>query len=288
MAEGLNETSAETPVETTPGVAATPDPAPIVPSRARVVHQAKTYGIRFVGIYAVLGLVCAGALTAFVVLVLKPGQEPAAAWSSWRPGSGSTATRTKDIADHVAARYRLSEGGSQLVAVLPSGPSVTSGTSTIPIKAIAIRRAPQSNAGIRIIQDTSKSRIYTLCGLGKNCSIETGTPSATRGRLVRREALEMALYTFKFVPAVESIIAFMPPPPGETTTSVLLLEKGDLKEQLDMPLAKTLSLATPPLPDAEDLGEAATIDRLTSKKVFSYELQALQTGGAALVLDPVS
>jgi hypothetical protein len=145
---------------------------------------------------------------------------------------------------------------------------------------------PQSNAGIQVIDDTSKTRMYTLCGLGKNCSIEGGTPSATRGRLVRREALEAALYTFKFVPAVDSIIAFMPPAPGATTTSVLFLEKSALSEQLKQPLSRTLPLATPPLPDAEDLQEAATIDKLTLKRIFSYELTALQTGGAALILDP--
>ena len=61
--------------------------------------------------------------------------------------------------------------------------------------------------------DTEKTRLYILCGLGKNCSIEGGKASQTRGRLVRREALEAALYTFKFVPSVDSVLAFMPPAP---------------------------------------------------------------------------
>jgi hypothetical protein len=150
-----------------------------------------------------------------------------------------------------------------------------------------VRRAPQSNEGIRVV-GADKSRFYTLCGLGTNCSIEGGTPSATRGRLVRREALETALYTFKYVPSVDSVLAFMPPPPGETSTSVLYLEKSAFKDQLDEPLNKTLTLPTPPLPDAEDLAEAATIDKLTLKSIFSYELTALPTGGAAIVLDPAS
>jgi len=156
------------------------------------------------------------------------------------------------------------------------------------VKAIAIRKVPQSNAGIRIIEDTTKTRLYTLCGLGKNCSIDSGTPSATRGRLTRREALETALYTFKFVPSIDSVIAFMPPAPGATTSSVLFLEKSALQEQLKQPLNKTLPLATPPLPTAEDLAEAGTIDKLTLKNMFSYELTALQTGGAAIVLDPAA
>jgi hypothetical protein len=69
---------------------------------------------------------------------------------------------------------------------------------------------------------------------------------------------------------------------------VLFLEKGDVKQQLSQPLNKTLPLRTPPLPNDEDLAEAATIDKLTLKNLFTYELQALQTGGAAMVLDPAA
>jgi hypothetical protein len=247
----------------------------------------KSYSKHLVLVYVCLGLILAGAIAAFAVLVVKPNVETKTVWSTWKPQDAGTAAMTKEIADHVAPRYRLKERGPQLVAVLSDGPTVTSGTSKVQIKAVAVRRAPQSNEGIRIV-GAEKSRFYTLCGLGNNCSIEGGTPSATRGRLVRREALETALYTFKYVPAVDSVLAFMPPPPGETTTSVIFLEKSAFKEQLDQPLNKTLVLATPPLPDAEDLAEAATIDKLTLKSIFSYELTALPTGGAAIVLDPAS
>ena len=244
--------------------------------------------MRFAAVYTLLGLVFTAAVIGFVVLIVRPAAVSDPAWSTWKPKTGNVTSMTKQISDHIAASYRLSEAGGQLVALLSSKPQITSGTQPVPLNAIAIRRAPQSNAGIRIIEDTSKTRLYTLCGLGKNCSIESGTASATRGRLVRREALETALYTFKFVPAIDSIIAFMPPAPGGTTTSVLFLEKSALKDQLKQPLNKTLPLATPPLPDAENLAEAATIDRLTLKNTFSYELTALQTGGAAIILDPAS
>jgi hypothetical protein len=194
---------------------------------------------------------------------------------------------SKEIADHVAAKYRISATGGQLVAVIPSKPTITSGNTNIPIKAMAIRKSPQSDTGIRILA-TEKLRLITLCGLGANCSINEGEPSETRGRLTRREALEIALYTFKYVPAIDSIVAYMPPPPGETTSPVLFLEKSALKEQLSQPLVKTLPLSRPPLPNEENALEAATIDRLTLKNIFTYELIALQTGGAALVLDPAA
>jgi hypothetical protein len=247
--------------------------------------ESNRYTGRFVLAYAALGTIFVAAVVGLVVLVIQPGREDPPAWSAWKPKSGNVNTMTKQIADRVASQYRVAEDGGQLLAVIPSAPFITNGSSQVPLKAIAIRRAPESNTGIRIL-GTEKTRMYTLCGLGRNCSIEGGTPTATRGRLVRREALETALYTFKFVPSVDSIIAFMPPAPGATTMNVLFLEKEQLKDQLKEPISKTLPLATPPLPDSEDLAEAATIDKLTLKNIFTFQYTAIQTGGAAIILDP--
>ena len=145
-----------------------------------------------------------------------------------------------------------------------------------------------SNTGIQVYIDTSSMENYTFCGLGDHCSIATGQPTQERGRLVRREALEVALYTFKFAPAINSVTAFMTPPPGQTTSQILYLRKDDLKDQLKQPLLRTLPLATPPLPSAADSTEASTIDKLTLPHMFTYSLTALQNGGAALILDPAT
>jgi hypothetical protein len=146
---------------------------------------------------------------------------------------------------------------------------------------------PSSNTGIAIYP-AAKLVNYTLCGLGQNCSIATGTPSEQRGRLVRREALEAALYTFKFADGVDSVAAFMPPAPGQTATQLLFMRKADFGEQLKQPLSKTLPLTTPPLPTSADRTEAAAIDKLTEPRLYTYGLQALQTGGAVLILDPAT
>ena len=47
-------------------------------------------------------------------------------------------------------------------------------------------------------------------------------------------------------------------------------------------------VASPPLPTDADNAERARIDKLTLPHMFTYELTALQTGGAALVLDPAA
>ena len=272
------EPSAEVVPISTPEAAPTPPTLSLTPAPQRFTG-------RFAIVYTSLGIIAAAAITGLIVLVIRPGHHAGPAWSAWKPPTGNTQKVAAAIADRVAHRYRLSENGGQLVAVIPQKPEVTSGTQNIAIKFVAVRKAPQSNTGIAIY-GTPKTVDYTLCGLGAHCSIAKGQPTQTRGRLVRREALEVALYTFKFVPNVDSIAAFMPPPPGQTASSILYLRKDDVKDQLHQPLAKTLPLTTPPLPGASDSAEVSTIDKLTLPHMFTYELQALPAGGAVLILDP--
>jgi hypothetical protein len=199
---------------------------------------------------------------------------------------------TSEIADHVAHQYHLNKGGTQLVAVVSEPPEVTSGTHKISISNIAVRTAAQTSrtakgTGIQVIP-SSGAWVDQLCGLSPSCSIASGHATILRGRLVRREALEVALYTFKFVPGISSVVAFMPPPPGANASTVLYLQKANFAKQLAEPLSKTLPLATPPLPTAPDNQEALTIDRLTLPAVYHYSLQQLQDASALLVLNPFS
>ena len=261
-------------------------PQPATPAQNLLVGgDTKRYEARFIAIYAVLGLALVGAMATLVVLSTRPGAKAPLQWSSWQPKPASTAAMTKEIADHVASQYRLSAGGAQLVALVPSKPRMTSGTTPVLIQAVAIRKKPNNNASAEVFP-ADKAEMYTLCGLGLHCAITSGTGSATRGRLVQREALEVALYTFKYVPAIDSIIAFLPPPPGEVPSLAVYLQKANLKQELTVPLHATLTLANPPLPDEPNTTEAATIDKLASPATFKFSLSLLQTGGVALVLDP--
>ncbi|MBV8080525.1 MAG: hypothetical protein JO186_09150 [Actinobacteria bacterium] len=282
----MSETPPEFPAGE-PGDSAAPigepatGPLPLVPQMG--FGDQPRYTTRFTIVYGALAGILLAAVGAFVILVVKPGHRSPAPWSAWKPAVGSLSTMASEIANHVSHEYKLNSSGAQLVAVVPSKPTVTSGTTNISIKAIAIRKTPNYE-----ILNSNKSEMYTFCGLGDHCSIASGTPSSERGRLVRREALEVALYTFKFIPSVDSVIAFMPPAPGSTSSSLLFLQKKNYKDELSHPLKSTLRLAAPPLPTQPDDVEANTIDSLTLSSIFSYQLTALQTGGAALVLNPAT
>ena len=130
--------------------------------------------------------------------------------------------------------------------------------------------------------------MYTLNGLGPKGSVRGGKPSEARHLLLRREALELALYTFRYVKNVNLVVALLPPKPpaktknkdGSTTTSTadpqtqaLFYRPGDLEPQLEIPLNATIPAKTP-RPETIPPAESRRIDALTRGNLFPRLLPA--------------
>ena len=128
---------------------------------------------------------------------------------------------------------------------------------------------------------TDKTLIYAFCGLQANCSI-AGTDTAQSQRTLRREALELSLYAFKYLKNVDQVVSLVQTV-KDGGTSAIFLRKRDLKPELEHPLRTTLPLKTPPL--GGDRREAAVIDALTLRNTFPAHYEALPGGDAILVLD---
>ena len=246
-------------------------------------EKPRLYRRRFLFVYGVLAIVL-GAAAAGIVLALGSsigGAGPA--WSSWEPSVGGI-SGARQIAQHISPDYRL-PSGKQLVDVIAKEPSVSPGSQTIPVHYLAIRGTGKTGDEIFSVS-SSNSVMFSMCGLGPSCSIATGTASVARGRLVRREILELALYTFKYVGGIKNVIAFMPPQPGSTPQYVVYLRKDDLGAELDRPLTTTLNPNTP-LPDTIPAREVRVVDATTESRVFSFSLSQAQQGDAILVLAPL-
>lgn len=249
------------------------------------------YRRRFAYIYGALALIGGIALGALVVLLTRPDAVPNPAWSSWEP-SGSSTAQVKQIADHVAKEYRFQ--GQQMAVALGGPPTVAAGgdsTSPIPVAAIAVR--PDTSTGkaeendIELV-DASKSMQYVLCGLGDNCSLSSGPPTEARHTLLRREALELALYTFKYVDGVDSVTVFLPPPAGtQSPATAVFLERGDTGTELSKPLSQTLSPITPSVGTIK-AGELQTLNRITRARLYQFQYTQAQDLSAVLVLDPIA
>jgi hypothetical protein len=250
-------------------------------------QHASAFAGRFLVFYALLGGVLAAAITGLVLVALQPSPPKPPAWSSWEPTTGSAEKVTDEIANHIGAQYVLNRTGDQLVAIIPGQPEVTQDTTVAKVSTIAIRSSSTSNTFSRIIS-TSGNVQEQFCGLGQACAIGTGTASALRERLLRREALEVALYTFKFVPSINAVIAYMPPPPGQAPSTLLYLERSNLAQELAKPLSATLPLANPPLPSQADAKEQHTIDALTLPVEYGFQYQALTGGTEAMILTPAT
>lgn len=248
----------------------TAPPAPTQPHR-----------LGFYAVYGVLGLALLAAIAGVVVFAGR-AINSGPAWSAWKPSGGGLGA-AKQIVDHIAPHYRLPDG-NQLVDVITKGPSVSSGGQTIPIPFIALR-GPKGKVDQVMQVNSSNTFTFSLCGLGQACSIATGKPSVERATLVRREILELALYTFKYVKSVQHIVAFMPPPAGTQPTYVVYLQKSDLTTQLKVPLKRTLGPKVP-LPSQITPTETQRIDGITQPRIYKFGLSQTQTGDAVLVLAP--
>lgn len=248
--------------------------------------RSSAYRLRFALVYVFLAVAAGAAVGSFVVLATRPDAAPEQRWSSFAP-DGSTSAKVKQIADHVSTRYRL-PSGNQLAAAWGGPPRVSGGESgDIPVSAIIVR--PDTTTGraeegeYRVVQ-ARDNVMYILCGLGQGCSIGEGNASPERLALLRREALELALYTFKHVDDVDSVTVLLPPPPDAESTPVsVFLERGDVSGFLKRPLSETLAPKAPAVGKIAPL-ELERVQSATKPALYAYEYQQAQDLSALLVL----
>ena len=266
-----------------------PRPAePLVLPSARREERRAVFRYRFAIAYLVLAVVAGLGVGAAVTLVNRD-EAPEAAWSEWRP-AGRENSYPAQIADYVAPRYRMASG-EQLVGVL-GGPAVV---QELPIRAVLIQHesSTPTEPGEIEAMETGNAVMYTLCGTGESCSIAGGDATEERGRLLRREALELALYTFKYVDDIDTVIALLPVNLGEAnrddddTSAALFLQKKDFQDELERPLRETLVRTSLPQLTEIDARESLVVDRLTRPHLFIYDFQPTQDQAAILRLLPV-
>jgi hypothetical protein len=246
--------------------------------------ETPAFRFRFALAYLALAAMVGVAVGTTIVLVDRGGAVKGPAWSPWQPSAEEEGERIRQIATYVSRRYRLDED-RQLVAVVPGPPSIQNGDTRISIRGVAVRAPVVRSDEDFTFVDTQQGLMYLLCGGGTGCSM-AGQASQERGRLIRREALELALYTFKYVDGVDSIITFPPPRTGSDATNALFFRKADFRPQLERPLFETLAPVAEL--DATGLGqlEGGLVDRLTLPHFFSAQPIQAQDGSAILVLDP--
>ncbi len=197
-------------------------------------------------------------------------------WSVFTPVSDSESQRTREIARFVGTRYQTGDG-EQIVRVLGGPPAVGDNT---PVVEFLIR---DGTAMQRI--GAEKAILFILCGNGAECALPDVATTEADLRLVRREALELALYELRYND-VDPVVVLLPPNPAVKPDQALVFRRDDMKPHLDRPLAQTLPTEKPPTATGIGEFEAATIDYLTLTRRFGYTFESAGGGTARMVLSP--
>jgi hypothetical protein len=271
----------------------------------------------------VTGLLVALGIGAIVVAVSvavggRHSAPAGAKWSQWKPPNDGT-QGAQDIANFVAPFYRIDavnqlalvtvvnlESAAAAQAQAQAAASGTASSGTASGLQVAVRPSPTSS---QVSLLSGNTIAYNLCGIGgKNCAIGVGKPSADRLLLLRREALELALYTFKYIGNTQNVVAILPPghtqasstlsrkPPSSPRAQAaakpidiaVLFVRPELSPLLKHPLAQILPEQVPPtVGEMRKAPEAGLVDQLTARGLFSEQLQQAQDGSNLIVLNPL-
>jgi hypothetical protein len=224
----------------------------------------------------------------------KSKSQAAPFWSSFQPTDGGL-TGAQEIADYVSPLYRASSAYQLAV--------VTTVNLNDPSNPLAVVIPSGSNGQLQVLSPSS-TIAYNLCGINtSNCTIGVGAPSSARLLLLRREALELALYTFKYISSAQTVVAILPPghttsgctgicpKPNTTTTTkpvdlALGFDRADLQPLLDRPIDETLPSPPPSVSAMPNAPDAELVSLITGHGLFSEQVEQAQDGSNLIVLNP--
>ena len=203
-------------------------------------------------------------------------------WAAWVPSRSSSNTVPQQIAAYVAPRYRLDDG--QQAVLVDGGPLKV---ADLPLT-VALRLPSSAGGGVHLFEN-KKSVLYRLCGLGDRCGVP-GTPTLARHALLRREAFELALFTFHYTDA-DQVVAFMPPHKGQKSSEAgqaLFFQRDQLRRFLSQPLDSVLTTDVPRPAEVPRASDRLLVDQQTFPVLYNFELkQANQDNSGFLVLSSI-
>jgi hypothetical protein len=239
--------------------------------------RSSSYSPRFQFLTGALVAVGIAAIVGIAVLIIGPSTTtPAPPWSPWKPTSKGVAGAA-EIAQHVAPEYK--ERGRQLVKIDANDLSFRG----IPLT-VALQTAPEQGGQIQIHDE--KGVLYQLCGLASTCAIDQGKASTRRGFLLRRAALELALYSFRYLEDIKQVVVLIPPVKGHLQTVALYFQRNQVRKQLARPLTSSLVPETPTVDNVTHSPDYQLVDSATDEQfLFKLNGSGFNNGGL-LVLEP--
>jgi hypothetical protein len=266
-------------------------------SRAERAHTSAYY-TRFSLAYTVLIMLAVAGVGALVLLLVRPAAPHSPPWSKFVP-TGASLDMERQIATQVSSEYKAAPG-SLLVTVFPGpiqAPGVVQGDNgpqsvEVPVSLIAVQpdvSTGRHDQGDFTFFQPDSTVGYEMCGFSdtqQNCAAPSlsGDPE----QLLRREAVELALYTLKYVPGTNAVITYLPPTSNpQAPTRAVFITRNDAKDSLDRPLAQTLKTREIQLGAGLLVPDSGHVSALAH--IFTTSYQTLPSDGtAALTLTPAT
>lgn len=276
--------------------AARPEVEKPAASRAERAHSSAYY-TRFSLAYTVLIMLAVAGVGALALILLRPAAPHSPPWSKFVP-TGSSLDMERQIATRVSSEYKAAPG-SLLVTVFPGplqAPGVVQGDTgpqsvQVPISLVAVQpdvSTGQHDQGDFTFYQPDSTVGYEMCGFSdsqQNCAAPSSV-GADPEQLLRREALELALYTLKYVPGTNAVLTYLPPTSNpQAPTRAVFITRSDAGKSLHVPLARTLKTQEVLLGAALLVPDSGHVAALTH--IFTTSYQTLPSDGtAALTLTP--
>jgi hypothetical protein len=206
-------------------------------------EKKRPYRRQFTIVYMVLAFAIVAGVVG-IVLVATGGDSKSKTvaagpeWSKWQPHGSTLNSITENIARHVSAKYE-----NLGVSALPVSRNPIANEP--PIVAVEFRsrfgtfQQPRS-LSLRL---ASRMWMYELCGQNSNCGITSGSGQLPRrlNYLVGKEMLELALYTLKYAPKLDSVLIVLP---GNDSSPAFYLRRETAAQALERPIEDTIPPGT--------------------------------------------
>ena len=237
--------------------------------------RSAVYAGRFALAYLLVIVAFGGMIGLFGYLVSRSDSN--ARWSAYEPTGTKPFDRAQSIANHVGNRY-LHQG--RPIAVIDAQPPIIQNTV---VDGIAVSRPSSSGVGggTNSLEPANDTVMYVFCGRARGCGLPSSA-AADAEPLLRRESLELALYTFKYVKGVTSIVTLLPPQKG--SIPAVYLRRTAFEDQLAKPLKETLPAYRSVSAESVPQFEFSAVEGLTANSLFSAKFDRLPSGQAILVL----
>lgn len=267
-------------------------PAPLAQPKPEPLVSHRKFAIAYLLLAAIVGAAVG------LVIVFATGHDDKAGqavsgsrWSSWAPTEAGTAG-VREIARHVSPTYRL--GNDRQLAAVAAGPmQVRLVQGPVPVTGILIGSGIAGRLQERIgVTFPNAGVFYTQCGRLENCQ-PSASPTVAEQVLLQRQALELALYTFRYLPEADAVVDFLPPRPGVDQSDpryhrAIYLPRTALTDELQMPLKNTIPVVKGGIsPSSLSRADADRVLGILAGHTFHYSYQQAPDSSALLQLTPI-